>query len=65
MTAKIKETAMRLVFALAAVLSVLAVIFICIFLFAGARPPFAKLGFCPFSPGRTGARCKTNSVSSL
>ena len=64
MTAKIKETAMRLVFALAAVLSVLAVIFICIFLFAGG-PPFAKLEFCPFSPGRTGARCKTNSVSSL
>ena len=62
MTAKIKETAMRLVFALAAVLSVLAVIFICL---PGARPPFAKLGFCPFSPGRTGARCKTNSVSSL
>ena len=48
MTAKIKETAMRLVFALAAVLSVLAVIFICIFLFAGGAPAFRQIGVLPF-----------------
>ena len=52
MTAKIKETAMRLVFALAAVLSVLAVIFICIFLFAGGAPAFRQIGVLPFLTGQ-------------
>ena len=49
MTAKIKETAMRLVFALAAVLSV---IFICIFLFAGGAPAFRQIGVLPFLTGQ-------------
>ena len=43
---------MRLVFALAAVLSVLAVIFICIFLFAGGAPAFRQIGVLPFLTGQ-------------
>ncbi|MBP3645646.1 MAG: phosphate ABC transporter permease subunit PstC, partial [Clostridia bacterium] len=47
-----KETAARFVFTLTACISILAVILICVFLFANGIPGMAKIGFFDFLSGQ-------------
>lgn len=50
---KWKESAMRLLFLIAACVSILAVALICIFLFANGIPAMNKIGFLKFLTGKT------------
>lgn len=52
MKAKTRETVMRIVFMLAACLSILAVLLICMFLFANGIPAFREIGLWNFISGK-------------
>lgn len=52
MKAKTRETVMRIVFMLAACLSILAVLLICLFLFANGIPAFREIGLWNFISGK-------------
>ena len=51
-----KEKGMEILFLLAACVSILAVILICVFLFANGIPGMAKIEFSNSLPGRNGNR---------
>ena len=51
--AKMKETAMKIVFLIAACVSVFAVALICVFLFANGIPAMKEIGFGDFLLGQT------------
>lgn len=51
-TKKIKEFIMKIVFFMAACMSIVAVVLICVFLFANGVPAMKKIGFIPFITGK-------------
>ncbi len=55
MTAKVKEGFMRAVFTIAALVSIISVIMICVFLFANGIPAMSEIGIVKFLFGKTWA----------
>ena len=56
-----KETAMKILFLVCACISILSVIVICVFLFAGGFPAIAEIGFLNLYSEQLGVRLPANT----